>query len=201
MHKAAYQNTFKKKEQEKIEEYIALAQEFNKTHNIFVRKNKKEIIDKDIIDCSPLITIIKPNKTILDLGSGGGFPGILLSITKPENKITLIESNQKKCYFLRTAIHKLELKNTTVINKTITKNNTLGEYDVITARAFASITKIIELTKSNTHKKSRYVLLKGRESKTLEELKFLNTKKHQYEIIKLNNKNHERSVVIIKENE
>ena len=122
-------------------------------------------------------------------------------MTKPENKITLVESNQKKCYFLRTVIHKLELKNTTVINKTITKNNTLGEYDVITARAFASITKIIELTKSNTHKKSRYVLLKGRESTTLEELKFLNTKKHQYEIIKLNNKNHERSVVVIKENE
>ena len=88
MHRVEYQTSFKKKEQEKIEEYITLAQEFNKTHNIYVRKNKKEIVDKDIIDCSPLITIIKPNKTILDLGSGGGFPGILLSITKPENKIT-----------------------------------------------------------------------------------------------------------------
>ena len=90
MQDAAYQTTFKKPQQEKIEKYIDLAIEFNKTHNIFVRKNRQEIIDKDIIDCSPLVKIIAPNKSIADLGSGGGFPGLLLSITTPESKITPI---------------------------------------------------------------------------------------------------------------
>ena len=201
MHKGYHQKAFRKDEKEKIDQYIDLAITFNKTHNLFVRKDKKEIYNKDILDCSPIITLIKPNKTIADLGSGGGLPGILLSITKPKNKITLIESNQKKCYFLRSVIHTLDLKNTTVLNKKLTKQNNLGSFDIITARAFASIEKIIKLTTNNVGKKSKYILLKGRKEKTQEELKLLDTKKYRYEIINLDNKNQERNLVLIKNNE
>ena len=182
----------------KVNTFIELALEFNKTHNIFVRTNKEDVMQKDIIDCSPIIKLIKPNNNIADLGSGGGFPGILLSITKPSNKITLIESNNKKCYFLRTVIDKLELKNTEVINQTITKNNNLEIFDVITARAFASIEKIINLTQKNNKKETEYILLKGKEQKIKEELKLLDQKKYRYEIIKLDNENQERNIVVIK---
>lgn len=201
MHKGYYQKAFKKDEKEKIDQYIDLATAFNKTHNLFVRKDKTEIYNKDILDCSPIIPLIKPNKTVADLGSGGGLPGILLSITKPKNKITLIESNQKKCYFLRSVVHTLDLKNTTVLNKKLTKQNKLGRFDIITARAFASIEKIIRLTTNNICEKSKYVLLKGREEKIQDELKLLDTKKYRYEIIKLDNKNQERNLVLIKNNE
>jgi 16S rRNA (guanine527-N7)-methyltransferase len=201
MHTGYYQKAFKKDEKEKIDQYIDLATAFNKTHNLFVRKDKTEIYNKDILDCSPIIPLIKPNKTVADLGSGGGLPGILLSITKPKNKITLIESNQKKCYFLRSVVHTLDLKNTTVLNKKLTKQNKLGRFDIITARAFASIEKIIRLTTNNICEKSKYVLLKGREEKIQDELKLLDTKKYRYEIIKLDNKNQERSLVLIKNNE
>ena len=182
----------------KVNTFIELALEFNKTHNIFVRTNKKDVMQKDINDCLPIINLIKPNNNIADLGSGGGFPGILLSITKPGNKITLIESNNKKCYFLRTVIDKLELKNTEVINQTITKNNNLESFDVITARAFASIEKIISLTQKNNKKETEYILLKGKEQKIKEELKLLDQKKYRYEIIKLDNENQERNIVVIK---
>jgi len=182
----------------KVNTFIELALEFNKTHNIFVRTSKEEVMQKDINDCSPIISLIKPNNNIADLGSGGGFPGILLSITKPDNKITLIESNNKKCYFLRTVIDRLELKNTEVINQTITKNNNLEYFDVITARAFASIEKIISLTQKNNKKETEYILLKGKEQKIKEELKLLDQKKYRYEIIKLDNENHERNIVVIK---
>ena len=182
----------------KVNTFIELALEFNKTHNIFVRTSKEEVMQKDINDCSPIINLIKPNNNIADLGSGGGFPGILLSITKPDNKITLIESNNKKCYFLRTVIDRLELKNTEVINQTITKNNNLERFDVITARAFASIEKIISLTQKNNKKETEYILLKGKEQKIKEELKLLDQKKYRYEIIKLDNENHERNIVVIK---
>lgn len=182
----------------KVNTFIELALEFNKTHNIFVRTNKKDVMQKDINDCLPIINLIKPNNNIADLGSGGGFPGILLSITKPGNKITLIESNNKKCYFLRTVIDKLELKNTEVINQTITKNNNLESFDVITARAFASIEKIINLTQKNNKKETEYILLKGKEQKIKEELKLLDQKKYRYEIIKLDNENQERNIVVIK---
>ena len=182
----------------KVNTFIELALEFNKTHNIFVRTSKEEVMQKDINDCSPIINLIKPNNNIADLGSGGGFPGILLSITKPDNKITLIESNNKKCYFLRTVIDRLELKNTEVVNQTITKNNNLEYFDVITARAFASIEKIISLTQKNNKKETEYILLKGKEQKIKEELKLLDQKKYRYEIIKLDNENQERNIVVIK---
>ena len=201
MHDAAYQKTFNRPQQEKIEKYIELAIEFNKTHNIFVRRDKEEILDKDIFDCSPLIKIIEPNKSIVDLGSGGGLPGVLLSITNPKNQITLIESSHKKCYFLKSLIHDLELTNTKVINTTLTEKNDIGVFDVITARAFAPIEKIIRLTKNNTHKQSIYYLLKRKKKKTIDELKVINQKKYNYEIIKLDNKHFDRSLVVIKENE
>ena len=81
MHKAYNNKAFNKKEQEKIEQYVDLAFGFNKTHNLFARQSKQEVFKKDIYDCAQIIPKIKSGKTIADLGSGGGLPGILLSIT------------------------------------------------------------------------------------------------------------------------
>ena len=192
-------NPFTKEQNEKITSFIDLALEFNKTHNIFSRADRQEVFHKDILDCHPTIQYLKKEKTVLDLGSGGGFPGILLSITKPKNKIHLIESSAKKCYFLRSIADKLSLSNTTIINKKITTNNNLGTFDIITARAFSSIKKIIELTQNNTNNKSKYVLLKGKEQTIKQELKDINKNTHIYEIIKQELGPEERHVVLIRE--
>ena len=191
------QTNFTKNQKEKINIFINLAINFNKTHNIFSRKSSEEVMKKDILDCAPIINIIPANKNVLDLGSGGGFPGILLAITKPNNKINLLESSRKKCYFLKLVVETLELKNTTILNTTITKTNKIGVFDIITARAFASINKIIKLTQQNKTTTTKYILLKGREQKIKEELKLLNQKKFKYEIIKQNNTNQERNIVVI----
>ena len=71
MFKAYNHKAFNKSEKEKIDQYIDLALNFNKTHNLFARKNKPEILNKDILDCAHIIPAIKPNKTVADLGSGG----------------------------------------------------------------------------------------------------------------------------------
>ena len=84
MFKAYNHKAFNKSEKEKIDQYIDLALNFNKTHNLFARKNKPEILNKDILDCAHIIPAIKPNKTVADLGSGGGWPGLVLAITNPK---------------------------------------------------------------------------------------------------------------------
>ena len=188
---------FTDEQNEKINTFINTALEFNKTHNIFSREDNQEVFQKDILDCYPIIQYLEKDKTVLDLGSGGGFPGILLSITNPNNKIYLIESSSKKCYFLRTIIDKLSLSNTTIINEKIKTKNTIGKFDIITARAFASIKNIIDLTQNNTNSKSKYVLLKGREKTIKQELKDINKNKHIYEIIKQKVGPEERHVVLI----
>lgn len=201
MYKVKTSKTFTEKQEKKIEKYISLATKFNETHNIFVRKNEEEVFNEDIMDCLPILQAIEPNRSIADLGSGGGLPGILISITNPNNKISLIESSQKKCYFLRLLIDELDLKNTSVINTTITEKNKLGLFDIITARAFAQIRRIISLTKNNTHKKSKYLLLKGKYKKIQEELQSLDIKKFRYEITKLDHQTKERNLIMIKKNE
>ena len=190
-----------KKNEEKIAIFIDLALEFNKTHNIFVRKNAKEVFEKDIFDCLPLTKEISDKESVLDLGSGGGFPGILIGILKPNNKVCLVESSSKKCYFLKKTVHELSLNNVFIINSTISKNNNIGKYDIITARAFANMEKIINITKNNTKPSTKYLLLKGTIKKLNEELEVLNTKQLTYEIIKLDNKKAERHLVKINQNE
>ena len=183
---------------EKILTFINLALDFNKTHNIFARRSEQEVFEKDILDSYPITKFIDNKKTILDLGSGGGFPGLVIAIIKPNNKVHLLESNQKKAYFLRKTIDELNIKNGIVINENITKRNSLGAYDIITARAFAKIGKIIELTRNNLKKETEYLLLKGTLQKIKEELKVLDTNQLTYEIIKQENKKQERHIIKIK---
>ena len=192
---------FTTEQKKKIITFINLALTFNKTHNIFSRKNHNEVYKKDILDCLPLIGFLKKNDNVLDLGTGGGFPGILLSIAKPSSQINLLEKNKKKCYFLKIVINELNLKNTRIINKTITKQNTLGKFDIITARAFASIQEIINITKNNTHQDSKYILLKGKKLNIKNELKDIDKNKLRYEIIKQEVTTIERNIVLIENDE
>ncbi len=98
-------------------------------------------------------------------------------------------------------LEKLSLKNTHTINKTIEENNSLGVYDVITARAFAPVEKIIKLTKNNTHKNTKHILLKGKKKIVQEELSLIDKNQYICEIINKDTKEYERNIVIIKKNE
>mgnify|MGYP001279979254 FL=1 len=182
---------------EKIKTFINLALEFNQTHNIFVRKDFKEVFEKDIVDCLPVASEIEKSDSVLDLGSGGGFPGILISLLRPKNEVSLVESSSKKCYFLKKTIDELNLNNTKIINENINEHNNVGKYDIITARAFADINKIINITKNNITPNTKYLLLKGTIKKINKEMEVLNTKQLTCEIIKLDNEQAERHLVKI----
>ena len=192
---------FSKTEKEKIELYIQEALTFNKKHNIFIRANKDEVFEKDILDCVPLVEKIEKESKILDLGSGGGFPGVVLAILRPDCEVHLLEKSQKKCYFLNKTKDTLKLNNIKVLKQTISKNNTLEEYPTITARAFSSTQNILNLTEKNLKKNGKYLLLKGRIEKIEEEMAAINTNNYKYEIIELDNKKYERHIVQIKKNE
>jgi len=192
---------FSKKEKEKIELYVQEALAFNKKHNLFIRANKNEVFEKDILDCVPLVEKIEKESKILDLGSGGGFPGVVLAILRPDCEVHLLEKSQKKCYFLNKTKDTLKLNNIKVLKQTISKNNTLEEYSTITARAFSSTQNILNLTERNLKKNGKYLLLKGRIEKIEEEMAAINTNNYKYEIIELDNKKYERHIVQIKKNE
>ena len=190
-----------KEADKKLEQFVNEAFAFNKKYNIFARASTEEVYEKDVYDCLPVLQKINSSEKILDLGSGGGFPGIIIAISKPMCEIHLLEKSKKKCYFLNKTIDLLELKNAKVLDTVITKKNNLGSYSLITARAFSSTKNILELTQNNLEAGGKYVLLKGKKEKLTEELATINTNKYKYEIIKLENKKYERHLVEIKKSE
>jgi 16S rRNA (guanine527-N7)-methyltransferase len=191
----------KEEADKKIEQFVYEALAFNKKHNIFVRESIEDIYEKDVYDCFPVLKKINNSDNILDLGSGGGFPGIIIAIVKPMCEIHLLEKSKKKCYFLNKTIDLLGLKNAKVLDTVINKNNNLGSYSLITARAFSSTANILKLTQNNLDDSGKYVLLKGKKEKISEELATIDTNKYKYEIIKLENKKYERHLVEIKKSE
>ena len=180
-----------------INKFLDKALKYNQTHNLFNR-NSKEELKKDVNESISINRFITNKSKILDLGSGGGFPGIITAITNPECKIYLLEKNTKKSYFLKKTIIELGLTNAFVIDKRLEQENDLGIFDLITARAFSSTNNILDLTKNNSNKETQYVLLKGTKKTIKEELNEINTNNYIYEIINTEEKPKERNIVVIK---
>lgn len=180
-----------------INKFLEKALKYNQTHNLFNR-NSKEELKKDVNESISINRFTTNKPKILDLGSGGGFPGIITAITNPECKIYLLEKNTKKSYFLKKTIIELGLTNAFVINKRLEQENDLGIFDLITARAFSSTNNILDLTKNNSNKETQYVLLKGTKKTIKEELNEINTNNYIYEIINTEEKPKERNIVVIK---
>ena len=103
---------------------------------------------------------LKPSGKLADVGSGGGFPGIVLAIFYPELKITLIESIRKKCDFLEEASKELDLKNVTVENDRV-ENIKNQSYDIITARGVAPVKAILKNTFGISKPGTKWILYKG----------------------------------------
>ena len=180
-----------------VNKFLEKALKYNQNHNLFNRNNKKEL-QKDVNESLSINPLIKNKPKILDLGSGGGFPGIITAITNPECKIYLLEKNNKKSYFLKKTIIELGLANAAVVNKRLEQENNLGIFDLITARAFSSIKNILNLTKNNSNKETQYLLLKGTKKTITDELNEIDTNNYIYEIINTEEKPKERNIVVIK---
>ena len=107
-----------KKKQDQLNEYAKLILEWNKTRNLVSRNANLETINEHILDCACLALHLK-EKNLLDVGSGAGLPGMVLSILDDEKNIRLLEPNQKKISFLTHVQARLDLKNTKIFKERI----------------------------------------------------------------------------------
>lgn len=136
-----------KEQLDKLEQYYQIVIEKNKVMNLTGITEKKDFYLKHFYDSLTINKIIDIySQNICDLGSGAGFPGLVLAICFPKTKITLIESNGKKCYFLNLVKEKLKLNNVIVINERsedyAQKNR--EKFDIVTARAVAPLKHLLE---------------------------------------------------------
>ena len=122
---------------------------WNRKKNLTAIKDPEEIAEKHFIDSAVLAKAIPLGASLLDIGSGGGFPGIVLKVIKPSLSVTLLDSSLKKINFLKHIIRTLGLENIQALHirgeDLVAKNNFSNSFDVITSRAFSSLDKFITM--------------------------------------------------------
>lgn len=137
------------KELSKFEKYKGLLKEYNQKFNLTSITNDLDIYLKHFYDSLCLFKIkeVKENKTLLDIGTGAGFPGIPLAIINSNLKVYLLESNTKKCEFLKIVKQELNLNNIEVINSRAEDfiKTHKEEFDLATSRAVSHLKILSEL--------------------------------------------------------
>ena len=156
-----------KEQYEKFIKYMRLVQEWNEKINLTAITEDNEFVKKHFIDCIKAFksTAIKEAKTLIDVGTGAGFPGIPIAILSPETKVTLLDSLNKRINFLNTVVRELELKNVTTIHSRAEdgarKLELREQFDVATSRAVANMAVLSEFCIPFVKKSGYFVALKG----------------------------------------
>ena len=182
-------------EVEKIDFFINSIINYNKHTNLIGKSTVEKIWDRHVLDCLQLTTHINNKKLkILDLGTGAGLPGILLSIIGYQ-KVLMIDSVKKKTNFVKKIINELSLS-AKIQNKRI-ENGPLSKHDIIVSRALAPLIKLLTYARMYSNKNTTSLFLKGRNVNSeidiaMKEFFFEHTKKESLSfgdgcILKINN--------------
>ena len=118
---------------------------WNKIFNLTAIRNQKQIFTHHFLDCLAVMPFIKSN-SILDVGTGAGFPGIVLALCYPEKQLTLVDAVGKKIAFIKQIIGELNLTNVRVIHRRVENMDVAEKFDGIIARAFSEMEMLIKLT-------------------------------------------------------
>lgn len=152
---------------EKFKKYADFLLEYNKTTNLTAIRDIEGVylkhfydsllvLDNDIVDFSKIDSLI-------DIGTGAGFPGVVIKIMNPNIKVTLLDSNNKKTTFLKELVKLLELNDVTIVNdraEEFVKENR-HKYDISIARAVSELRIISELCLPLTKVDGYFIALKG----------------------------------------
>ena len=140
--------------------------DWSERHNLIARSTIKDRWERHFLDSAQLEPLLpKGIKTIVDMGSGAGFPGLVLAAMLAEKNVsvTLIESTQKKAAFLSEAANAMGLSNLKVVPSRIESVKLGFTPDIITARALARLDKLLAYGAEIAGKTTRYFLLKGQD--------------------------------------
>lgn len=141
--------------------YLEMLKKWNKVHNLTAIRDQNKMLTHHLLDSLSVVPWLSA-KRLLDVGSGGGLPGIPLAIAQPAMHVTLIDSNHKKTSFLRQAVIELKLNNVEVVNGRVEQwGGEDNNYDGIIARAFAEVTQLIAQTRSLLTEEGCWYVMKG----------------------------------------
>ena len=152
------------KQVEKFNTYASYLKEYNEKINLTAITEYEEVLDKHFYD-SLLCVDRNIQGTLVDVGSGAGFPGVVLKIVFPDLKVILLEPINKRCVFLNSLIEKLQLNNIEVVNARAEDYSLTHreEYDYVTARAVSNLNALIEVCGAMVKVNGYFIALRGKD--------------------------------------
>ncbi len=149
------------KQEEQLELFYNLLINWNEKINLTRITTKEDVYLKHFYDSLTLVKVVDLSKveTLCDVGTGAGFPGIVLKIVYPNLKITLVDSLLKRVNYLNEIIKELKLENINAIH--IRAENLEKKFDIVTARAVANIEKLLEYTMHLVKDNGEFIAMKG----------------------------------------
>jgi len=159
------------RQQEQLLQYLELMQKWNKVYNLTAVRDPQEMLRLHLLDCLAVVPSFQAAmqqlqaqglaQTVLDVGAGGGLPGIVLAVCCPQVQIQCVDAVAKKMAFVRQAGAELKLAN---LQATHARVESLQQtYSLITSRAFASLLDFVQLTQSLLHGQGLWMAMKGKQ--------------------------------------
>ena len=197
---------FTEEQLNKFYKYMNMLIEWNEKINLTAIIEPKEIILKHFIDSLTIMKYIQPNKSVIDIGTGAGFPGIPIKIMREDLNMTLLDSLNKRINFLNEVIKELELENIIAVHARIeeyAKNKQYREkYDIATSRAVANLTTLSEYMLPMVSIEGTAICMKGSDVtdeifKSKNSIKILGGKINKIEEFTLPKSDNKRNLIII----
>ncbi|MYN01199.1 16S rRNA (guanine(527)-N(7))-methyltransferase RsmG [Pseudoduganella sp. DS3] len=148
-------------QQEKLLDYLALLNKWNKVYNLTAVRDPMEMMTLHVLDSLASLPAFRNAQNVLDVGAGGGLPGMVLAIARPDMKVSMIDIVHKKTAFLNQVKAELELGNVTVYTKKVQELQVKTPYDVITSRAFADLSDFVNWSGHLLAEGGQFIALKG----------------------------------------
>ena len=150
---------------EKLLGYLALLVKWNAVYNLTAVRDPQQMLTQHLLDCMAALPAFAGARRVLDVGSGGGLPGIVLAIwaqqAEPQMQVHMIDTVHKKTAFLTQAKAELELKHAQVHTSRVEQLQVDQAFDVITSRAFAELKDFVEWSGHLLAKEGKMIALKG----------------------------------------
>ena len=147
-------------QREQLMDYLALMAKWNSVYNLTSLRDPMQMVTHHLLDSLAAVSAFEGAKNVLDVGAGGGLPGIVLAIARPDMQVSLIDTVHKKTAFLTQVKAELGLTNVTVYTMKV-QDLKAGPFDVITSRAFADLSDFVNWSGHLLQEGGKFIALKG----------------------------------------
>jgi len=141
--------------------YLRLLEKWNRVHNLTAVRETERMVVLHLLDSFSVLPHIEDARSILDVGTGGGLPGIPIAIARPELRVTLLDSSSKKTTFLEQARAELALRNVDVVCARVEQWRPEHLFDVVVSRAFAELGEFVAQAEHLVAQDGRMLAMKG----------------------------------------